>query len=177
LSYCVTAKDGVDVMIAANGQRPFEALSKLIGRDDLVADKRFLTPQDRNRNKMELRAEIDKGCLNVTSGEIIACLHGLGAPAAVINSIDRAFDEPQVLHRDMLLELHGEAAGDRARVAGNPIKLTEAPRTRYDYPPHAGEHTRAVLKELCGYDDAAIDTLLTAGAVLDAPVAERTQEF
>jgi crotonobetainyl-CoA:carnitine CoA-transferase CaiB-like acyl-CoA transferase len=164
-------------MIAANGQKPFEALSALIGRTDLVGDPRFLTPQDRNRNKADLRAEIDKGCLGVASADIIACLHGVGAPAAVINSIDRAFAEPQVLHRDMLLELHGDAAGDHARVAGDPVKLTEGPRTHYVYPPHAGEHTRAVLKELCGYDDAAIGDLVKAGAVLDAPIADRTQEF
>ena len=177
LSYCVTAKDGVDVMIAANGQRPFEALSKLIGREDLIEDKRFLAPQDRNRNKVELRAEIDKGCLTVNSSNIIKCLHDVGAPAAVINSIDRAFAEPQVLHRDMLLELHGAGEGDRARVAGDPVKLTEAPLERYQYPPHAGEHTRSVLKELCGYDDDAIENLAKVGAILDAPVAERTQEF
>ena len=177
LSYCVTAKDGVDVMIAANGQKPFEALSALIGRSDLVSDARFLTPQDRNRNKTELRAEIDKGCLTVESATIIKCLHGVGAPAAVINSIDRAFAEPQVLHRGMLLELHGEDDGSHARVAGDPVKLTEAPLGDYRYPPHAGEHSRAVLKELCGYDDAAIEKLVTVGAVLDAPIAERTQEF
>jgi CoA:oxalate CoA-transferase len=177
LSYCVTAKDGVDVMIAANGKRSFEALSKLIGREDLIADKRFLEPQDRNRNKIELRAEIDKGCLGVNSADIIKCLHDVGAPAAVINSIDRAFAEPQVLHRDMLLELHGAGEGDHARVAGDPIKLTEAPRTKYDYPPHPGEHGRALLRELCGYDDAAIETLVKAGAVLDKVVAERTEQF
>ena len=177
LSYCVTAKDGVDVMIAANGTRSFEALCALIGRMDLVADARFLTPQDRNANKTALRAEIDKGCFGVKSTDIIACLHKVGAPAAVINSIDRAFAEPQVLHRDMLLELHGTGAGDHARVAGDPIKLTEAARTTYDYPPHAGEHGRAVLKELCGYDDAAIDNLMKAGAVLNEVVAERTEQF
>lgn len=177
LSYCVTAKDGVDVMIAANGKRAFESLSKLIGRDDLILDERFLTPQDRNRNKVELRAEIDKACLGVNSADIIACLHDVGAPAAVINSIDRAFAEPQVLHRDMLLELHGEVESDHARVAGDPIKLTEAPRTHHGYPPHAGEHTRGVLKELCGYEDAAIEHLVKVRAILDAPVAEQTQEF
>lgn len=177
LSYCVAAKDGVDVMIAANGKRPFEALSKLIGRADIIDDPRFLTAQDRNRNKAELRAIMDAGCLTVTSTEIIACLHKVGAPAAVINSIDRAFAEPQVLHREMLLPLQGEREEDRARVAGDPVKLTESPRTRYEYPPHAGEHTRAVLKELCGYDDAAIEALMKVGAVLEAPVADQTQEF
>ncbi len=177
LSYCVAARDGVDVMIAANGPRPFEALARTIGRPEIIEDARFLTPQDRNRNKADLRKIIDEGCKTVTSTEIIACLHKVGAPAAVINSIDRAFAEPQVLHREMLLELQGKRDGDRARVAGDPVKLTEAPRAHYDYPPHAGEHTRAVLKDLCGYDDTAIETLTKMGAVLDAPIAEQTQEF
>ena len=178
LSYCVRAKDGVDVMIAANQQRAFESLARTIGRPEIITDPRFLTPQDRNRNKTELRAVMDEACAKVDSKDILAALHRTGAPGAVINSIDRAFAEPQVHHRGMLMELNGDAeAGDVARVAGDPIKLAEAPRTDYVYPPHAGQHTRAVLKELGGYDDPEIDRLIEAGAVLEMPVMDQAQEF
>jgi CoA:oxalate CoA-transferase len=177
LSYCVRAKDGVDVMIAANQQRAFEGLCHTVGRPDLIKDERFLTPQDRNKNKTALRALMDAACATVDSKDILATLHRVGAPAAVINSIDRTFAEPQVLHRDMRMELAGADGADRVRVAGDPIKLTEAPRRRYDYPPHAGQHTRAVLKEVGGYAEADIERLLAAGAVAELPAHEQTQEF
>ncbi len=175
LAYCVSAKDGVDVMIAANAQRAFEKLATVIGRADIISDPRFLTPADRNRNKAPLRAILDEACLKVDSTVITEAMHSVGSPSAVINSIDRAFAEPQVIHRQMVLDLQGGGDADRVRVPGDPIKLSESPRDRYQYPPHAGEHTRTVLKELLGYDDDAVDRL--AGVVLDAPIAEKTQEF
>ena len=175
LAYCVAAKDGVDVMIAANAQRSFEVLARAIGRAEIIDDPRFLTPRDRNLNKVPLRAILDEACRSVDSATITAALHSVGAPAAVINSIDRALAEPQVVHRQMVLDLQGKSDADRVRVPGDPIKLTEARRDAYQYPPHSGQHTRAVLKELLGYDDAAIDKL--AGVVLENPVDEKTQEF
>ncbi len=176
LSYCVAAKDA-DVMIAANQPKAFDALMRTIGRPDLLADPRFLTPDLRNRNKTELRALLDEACKIVNAADIVACLHDVGAPAATINSIDAAFAEPQVQHRDMLLELKGGRPEDVVRVSGNPIKLREASRQDHVYPPHAGEHTRAVLKELCGYDDEMVGRLLQLGAVAEKPVQEGAAEF
>jgi CoA:oxalate CoA-transferase len=177
LSYCVSASDGVDVMIAANQQKAFTALCKVVGRPELVEDARFATPQDRNRNKDAIRAIFDEACSKVPSSAIIDCLHKVGAPAAVINTIDRTFTEPQVLHRDMLMTLEGRNEADRVRVAGDPVKFTEAPRDRYEYPPHAGEHSRAVLKDVCGCDAKEIERLLASGVVLESPADEQTQEF
>ena len=175
LAYCVATKDGVDVMIAANAQRAFEALARAIGRPEIIMDPRFLTPADRNRNKVPLRAILDEACINVDSATITAAMHGVGSPAAVINSIDRALVEPQVVHRQMVLDLQGDDDADRVRVPGDPIKLAEAPREGYQYPPHCGQHTREVLKELLGYDDAQIDSL--AHVALEKAVDEKTQEF
>ena len=171
----MTAKDGVDVLIAANAQRAFEALARAIGRPELIDDPRFRSPQERNRNKTPLRALMDEACLLVDSSVIVNAMHAVGSPCAVINSIDRAFAEPQVVHRGMALEMQGARPEDHARVPGDPIKLTEDMRNHYRYPPHAGEHTRELLKELLGYDDARIAAL--KGAVLDAPMEEKTQEF
>lgn len=176
LSYCVPTRD-VDVMISANQPRAFEALTRTVGRPELVADPRFRTPELRNHNKVELRAILDEACKTVNASDIVACLHQVGAPAATINSIDAALAEPQVLHRGMLLELSGSRPEDVVRVAGNPIKLREASREKHVYPPHAGEHTRAVLKELCGYDDRMIDGLIQSGAVAERPVQDGAAEF
>ncbi|MFM9972347.1 MAG: CaiB/BaiF CoA transferase family protein [Burkholderiales bacterium] len=175
LAYCVTARDGVDVMIAANSDRAFAALAKAVGRGELIDDPRFLTAADRNRNKSAIRAIFDEACLKVDSAVITQAMHAVGSPSAVINSIDRAFVEPQVLHRQMVLDLQGGDAADYARVPGDPIKLKEAPLDNYRYPPHAGEHTREILQELLGYDAAQIEAL--RGVAFDKPVDDKTQEF
>jgi len=176
LSYCVAAKDA-DVMIAANQPRAFEALMRTVGRPDLVDDPRFRTAPDRNRNKFELRKLMDEACAKVPAADIIKCLHQVGAPAATINTIDAALAEPQVVHRGMVVELHGRRDGDVARVVGNAIKTTRFVREGYDYPPHAGEHTRAVLREVAGLGDSDIDKLLMAGAVAEKPLEDAGAEF
>jgi crotonobetainyl-CoA:carnitine CoA-transferase CaiB-like acyl-CoA transferase len=176
LSYCVAARDA-DVMIAANQPRAFDALMRLIGRADTLADPCFATADLRNRNKTALRAILDEACKTVSAADIVKCLHGVGAPAATINTVEGAFAEPQVLHRGMLLELRGERPEEVARVPGNPIKVREASAKADCYPPHAGEHTRIVLKDLAGYDDAIIDRLVELGAVAEKPVPENAAEF
>ena len=64
----------------------------------------------------------------------------------------------------MILELEGAGAGERARVIGNPVKMRDSGRTRHAYPPELGGDTRAVLKDVLGYDDAKRAALKTAGA-------------
>ena len=51
------------------------------------------------------------------------------------------------------------------KLARNPIRLSETPLTRYSAPPTMGQHTREVLIELLGFDEAAIDRLVQAGVV------------
>lgn len=176
LSCCVTAKDG-DVMIAANQPRAYDALMRTVGLSEMITDPRFCTPADRNRNKTELRKILDEACKNVSAADIVKCLHGVGAPAAMINAIDTALTEPQVQHRGMVLELQGSRDGDVARVAGNAIKFSQSARTEHAYPPHAGEHTRAVLSEVAGLDASEIDRLFAAGAVADKPTEDAGAEF
>ncbi len=49
-------------------------------------------------------------------------------------------------------------------VTGVPVKLSDTPGSVRLGPPVLGQHTAAVAQEL-GYDQAAIDTLVSAGAV------------
>ena len=175
LSYCVSAADG-DVMIAANQPRAYEALMNLVGCPELIEDIRFKTPSDRNRNKVEIRKALDDSCKNVKAADIIKCMHSVGAPAAMINSIDAALAEPQVQHRGMVCNLDG-GEGDTVRVAGNAIRLIENPRQANVYPPHAGEHTRSILDEVAGLKKDEIEQLFKTQAVLDKPIEDAGAEF
>ena len=53
----------------------------------------------------------------------------------------------------------------RVRVVGNPMKFAESQRQDNTYPPAAGEHTEAVLKEILNLSQGEIDGLVEAGAV------------
>ena len=76
--------------------------------------------------------------------------------------------DPHVAARNMLVEMpRTDGVDEPVLVPGNPVKLSkmaEGPETRV---PWVGEHTRAVLHEELGLDDAAIDQLVADGVVTD----------
>ena len=78
-------------------------------------------------------------------------------PCAPVNTVEQALADPQVAHRDGIWEYEHPVLGT-VRQAASPLRMSDAelPNQRA---PHRGEHTEAVLRELCGYDDEAIARL------------------
>ena len=74
-------------------------------------------------------------------------LAAAGVPAGPINPIPAVFADPQVKHREMLVELPHPVAGTVPQVA-SPIRYAEAPIEYRRGPPLVGQHTREVLEEL-----------------------------
>jgi len=68
-------------------------------------------------------------------------------PAGPIYRMHEVMDDPQVRHREMVVDLDHPRAG-RIRVNGVPVKLSETPGSVRTPPPVLGEHTEAVLREL-----------------------------
>jgi hypothetical protein len=66
----------------------------------------------------------------------------------------------------MIVELKGDEPGQKARVAGNPLKMGDAVRTEHDYPSPQGADGRTILHDVLQLDDAEIDRLAGAGAWL-----------
>jgi formyl-CoA transferase/CoA:oxalate CoA-transferase len=72
-------------------------------------------------------------------------------------------EDPQVRHRDMVVEVAHPRAG-RIRVNGVPVKFSETPGEVAAPPPMLGEHTEAVAREL-GYDASEIAALRRDGVI------------
>ncbi len=85
-------------------------------------------------------------------------------PCGPVNNFAQALADPQVLARDMVVEVP-LAGGAPVRMPGNPVKLSGTPQRGYSTPPALGEHTRAVLRELAGYSDEQVAGLCAQGAI------------
>jgi len=152
------------VVIAVGNNRQFAALVRWLGIEDLAHDPRFVENPDRNRNREALASLLGTALADRNAAEVIAALPGLGVPAATINNIAQAFDEPQVQHRGGRIELPHASAGSAPAVA-NPLHLSGTPIEYRNAPPLLGEHTTEVLSDLLGLDGAELAELAARGVV------------
>jgi crotonobetainyl-CoA:carnitine CoA-transferase CaiB-like acyl-CoA transferase len=157
-----TAGDGIDVVVTANTERMWHGLCDLLDRPALADDPRFLTNQDRYRNRSELWPLLEEAFRARPASEHVQRLHAAAIPAAVVVTVDRALTHPQVRHRGMVIDVTS-ASGETARLLGNPIKFSRTNRNGHDFPPKLGADTEAVLAELGLTDDRAGDVAAPDG--------------
>ena len=72
------------------------------------------------------------------------------------------FSDPQVLHRNMLVEIEHPTIGS-IKTSGNPIKTGQD--EIFSPPPLLGQHTQEILKNICGYSVAEIKSLEAVEAI------------
>jgi crotonobetainyl-CoA:carnitine CoA-transferase CaiB-like acyl-CoA transferase len=86
-----------------------------------------------------------------------------GVPCTPVLTVDQVVREEQVRARDMIVEVEHPDAGT-LRLAGVPIKFSEAAGGVRTPPPRLGQHSRAILEDL-GYAAADVRGLIEAGVV------------
>ncbi len=72
-------------------------------------------------------------------------------PAGPINNVKETFNHPQILARDMRVNIE-HPLNKNLELPGNPIKLSRTPVQYNKPPPLLGEHTQQVLKHF-GIED------------------------
>ena len=154
------------INVGGANQANWERVVKVIGAPELAADARFATNVDRMKNLGALVPLIGDRLRMKTSAEWLAAFDAEGVPAGPVNRIGDMLSDPQVLARDMVIEVDHPKAG-RVKALGNPIKFSATPGEAKRAAPLLGEHTREVLESL-GYSAAQIAKLHEDGAVLVA---------
>ena len=97
--------------------------------------------------------------------EWLEALSGFDACVGPVNDYDEACADPQLLHREMIVELEHPTEGP-TRQTGVPVKLRNRPGSIRTAPPRLGEQTRAYLAE-AGYSAAEVEALVTAGVAAE----------
>lgn len=108
--------DGL-VNIAANKDEQWQALARHLGRADLLSAPDYATREDRKRNRLRLKAELET-VLTTRPAEVWAReLSGLGVPAGAVMTVPEILAHPQIAGRDFLARFE-DAPG-----VGRPIDL------------------------------------------------------
>ena len=96
----------------------------------------------------------------------LAGLQAVGVPCGPVNDLRQVFDDPQVRHRGMQVEMpHRTARGGRVNLIGNPIRYSATPVEYRRAPPSLGEHTDEVLQEILGLTQAETELLRRDGVI------------
>lgn len=146
------------IMVAAGNDVLWSNFCKAIDTYPLCKDERFATNPLRAKNYKELRPLLGEAMIVKTTEEWQDILDDAGVPNGPINTIDKVVTDPQVLAREMIMEIDHPVEG-KLKVPGIPIKLSETPGDIRMTSPLLGQHTEEILKELLNYDDAKIEEL------------------
>ena len=125
-------------------------------------DVRFTTAPARIENRDALEEALSSGFSGKTRDEWESLLLKWDVPGGPVNDIGEALADPQVLLRNMVVDIDHPVAGSY-RTAGNPVK--DGSSDNFAPPPTLGQDTGAVLTGLLGYSCDEVEALRESGAV------------
>lgn len=154
----------IHMVIDANGDKFWRALCVAIERPELADDPRFVDRAGRLKHVEELMALLQEIFLTRPGEEWLRRLDEAGVPSGPINTVDRALSDPQVLARNMVVEVDSQHYGP-IQMTGNPIKMSGMNDEEFLAPPTLGEHTESVLSDWLGLSAERIAQLRQDGVL------------
>lgn len=153
------------INLAVVSDRHFAEACRLLALDDLVDDPRFIDNPSRVLNREALANAIEKVLEKESTDHWMELLGEAGLPVGRILNLASVFDDPQVVHNEMLVEMTHDTAG-AIKVSGSPLRLDGEPARASVPPPVLGGGSRRVLRS-AGLSDKEVDQLVANQAVVD----------
>ena len=153
------------INIGAPTQRTWEQLCRAIGQEELIEDQRFREPGDRKAREEELAALLEEIFSQQSTAYWLETLEKAGMVAGPINNIAQVYDDPQVIAREMKVDLEDPDLGTLHNI-GIPVKLSATPGRIRRRAPMLGEHSWEILTE-SGFAEQEIEDLFDSGVVVD----------
>ena len=142
------------------------AFPKLKTLGEVIGEDSFLTMDDEVdtwAKRDEIFAKTRDRLKTASSAEWLDRLRAADIWCGPVYGYGDLVEDEQIKHNGTFVEYDHPTEG-RVKTPGFPIKFSKTPSTVERGAPVTGEHTEEVLKE-AGFDDAAIASLVAAGAV------------
>lgn len=148
---------GGPINIAANKEEQWQALARHLGREDLLARPEFATREDRKRNRLALKNELETTLLTRPARQWEAELSAVGVPAGAVLTVPEVLAAPQVADRGFLARFEDVPGVDRpVDLVSTGVKLDGEAQRVDGAPPALGEANREILGALgIGEDELA----------------------
>ncbi|MFH1487102.1 MAG: CaiB/BaiF CoA-transferase family protein [Chloroflexota bacterium] len=165
VTYVYECKDGKHISLAPAEPWFWEHLCQAVGKPEYIPHKIATFPsfEPENPKQAEILAYFKEVFKTKTRDEWFKILWEVDTCVAPVNSFDEAFQDPQVTHRKMLLEMEHPEFG-KIRQPGISIKLSDTPGEVRTLPPQRGQHTDELLLGL-GYSKERIAEMRQGGMI------------
>ncbi len=152
------------INIGAANQANWLRMVEVIGTPELAEDPRFVDNAERMQHLPALIKILTTSFKQRSTTDWLTRLESVGVPAGPVLSIGEMLQDPQVLARDMVVDVEHSNLG-RTKALGSPVKFSRTPTKINRGAPLLGEHTREILGEY-GYSNSDIEALADAGDVI-----------
>lgn len=151
--------DGRYFVVAVGTQRLWQRLLQILDLErEYATDPRFATNADRIRHRDQLIPLLQQRFDRLPSSAWVDHLTGADIPAAAIQTVGEALNDPQSLSRGLVVEIEHPAL-KTARSIANPVRSIAQPVIYRLPPPLLGEHNRQILREL-GFPEGDMESAL-----------------
>jgi len=150
-------KDGKYISIGALEPWFYANLCELLGREDLLPYEWDITKWD------DISSEFRQIFRTKTRDEWVELLRQKDVCVAPVYTVDEVFDDPQVAHRKMLVEIDHPTLG-KVKQVGIGIKFSDTPGAVKSIAPKPGQHTDDIMLSL-DYTKESIAELRQSGAI------------
>jgi formyl-CoA transferase len=135
---------------------------EVLGRPDLASGE-YGDRRSRTANRDKLRAILTGIFVQDTRENWVTKMKAANIPVGYLRTVEEAFNSPEARERHRLSHIPHPSAGSVPNIE-SPLHLGLTPAVDPVAAPLLGQHTREVLRETLGYDDARIAALADAGA-------------
>jgi crotonobetainyl-CoA:carnitine CoA-transferase CaiB-like acyl-CoA transferase len=156
-------KDGKYINVAVGSERIWERFCQGMEREDLKDHPDYATNSVRVNNRGAMVSMLQEIFLTRPVAEWVKDLQAANVPCGPINDLADVFADPQVLARNMYLEMAHPTLGS-IKQTGLPIKFSLTPGGLDRHPPLLGEHNQEILKSL-GYSEADVQSLMAQSVI------------
>ncbi|MDP7102158.1 MAG: CoA transferase [SAR202 cluster bacterium] len=146
------------------GPRMWPNIARMIGKSELTRDPRFVEPEDRVKNRIELEAIFQEWLDRHTRAEVFQATQEEGIPGGPVLTPPEIMADEHFKDRSFFRRIAHPEFGTLA-YPGQPFKLSDAPGVEEMPAPGLGEHTRAVFSDVLRMNGSEIDGLRRRGVI------------
>lgn len=143
------------------------SLLQVMGKEELIADERFVDRNSRVKNNQTLHQMVQAWTQSLPTDEAVLLLEKAGVPSGRVREPGEATRDPRLLERGETERIEHPKYGavEEVIVGGLPIRMTGSFAGFDKHAPTLGQHNQAVFGDLLGISEDILSRLKAQGSI------------